>query len=66
MKCQALFSRKNLKKKKKLKMSYADMVYHIQPNKHTVPLGFSKLLEKLIQKYIPSIPTSEKQCTLIK
>ena len=27
--------------------------YHIQPNYHTVCLGFSKILGKLVVKYVP-------------
>ena len=28
--------------------------YPIQPNYHTVPIGFSKMLGKLVVKYVPT------------
>ena len=31
---------------------FESQVYHIQPNYHTVRLGFSKLLVNLVVKYV--------------
>ena len=40
--------------------------YHIQPNYHTVRLGFSKMLGKLVVKYVPTYTLKKAYEGLIK